>query len=123
MTIHDVYLDEPPFYVEMEYVEGKDLRSWCEDHGGLNAIPFETRLEIVAQAADALQAAHDAGIIHRDVKPANILIGGKGFGAKDLRVKITDFGIGQVVSAEYFLSLRGTTNFQADLWSRAMWRV
>jgi eukaryotic-like serine/threonine-protein kinase len=64
----------PPFYVEMEYVEGEDLRSWCERQGGVSAIPLETRLEIVAQAAEALQAAHDAGIIHRDVKPANILI-------------------------------------------------
>ena len=106
VAIHDVYLDQPPFYVEMEHVEGKDLRSWCEDHGGVAGIPVETRLEMVAQAADALQAAHDAGIIHRDVKPANILIGGKGTGATEARVKITDFGIGQVVSEE---SLKGIT--------------
>src|SRR5437016_4869254 len=68
-------LDHPPFYVEMDYVEGADLRSWCEEHGRVEAIPLETRLEIVAQAADGLQAAHEAGIIHRDIKPANILVG------------------------------------------------
>lgn len=106
VAIHDVYLEQPPFYVEMEYAEGKDLRSWCEEHGGIAAVPLETRLEIVAQAAGALQAAHDAGIIHRDVKPANILIGGKGTGATEVRAKLTDFGIGQVVSAEY---LKGIT--------------
>jgi len=101
VAIHDVYLDQPPFYVEMEYVEGKDLRSWYEEHAEIETISLETRLEIVAQAADALQAAHDAGIIHRDVKPANILIGGRGTGPMEVRVKLTDFGIGQVVSEEY----------------------
>jgi WD40 repeat protein len=100
--LHDVFLDQAPFYVEMDYVEGTDLRSWCQEHGGPGAIPLETRLEIVAQAADGLQAAHEAGIIHRDVKPANILIGGKDTGPTDVHIKLTDFGIGQVVSEEYF---------------------
>jgi serine/threonine protein kinase/class 3 adenylate cyclase len=106
VRLHDVYLDQPPFYVEMDYVEGADLRSWCEEHGGVEAIPLATRLEIVAQAADGLQAAHEAGIIHRDIKPANILMGGKGIEPAEVRVKLTDFGIGQVVSEEY---LKGIT--------------
>jgi serine/threonine protein kinase/class 3 adenylate cyclase/WD40 repeat protein len=140
VRLNDVYLDQPPFYVEMEYVEGKDLRSWCEDHGGVAAIPVDTRLEIIAQAADGLQAAHEAGIIHRDIKPANILIaecrvrnalsnlkseiqdlkspkaeGGErsaefnpqsAIRNPKLEVKLTDFGIGQVVSEEY---LKGIT--------------
>jgi len=111
---HDVYLDQPPFYVEMDYVEGKDLRTWSEERGGVERIPLEVRLEIAAQAADALQAAHEAGVIHRDVKPANILIAeriphpasghplpsnGRGaWGEGAVCVKLTDFGIGQVVS-------------------------
>jgi WD40 repeat protein/class 3 adenylate cyclase/tRNA A-37 threonylcarbamoyl transferase component Bud32 len=106
VAIHDLYLEKPPFYVEMDHVEGADLRHWCEQHAGVAAIPVETRLEIVAQAADGLQAAHEAGIIHRDIKPANILIGGKGTGPTEIRVKLTDFGIGQVVSEEY---LKGIT--------------
>ena len=133
VRLNDVYLEQPPFYVEMEYVAGEDLRSWCKQHGDINAIPLETRLEIVAQAAEGLQAAHDAGIIHRDVKPGNILVasktlspplspsadegslsaGGQLLGqslrpnAADLvSVKLTDFGIGQVVSEEY---LQGIT--------------
>lgn len=99
--LNDIYLDQPPFYIEMDYVEGSDLRTWCEERGGIQAVPLEKRLEIVAQAADGLQAAHEAGIIHRDIKPANILIGSKGTAEASLQVKLTDFGIGQVVSAEY----------------------
>jgi serine/threonine protein kinase len=106
VRLHDVFLDQAPFSVEMDYVEGTDLRSWCEAQGGVEKVPLETRLESVAQAADGLQAAHEAGIIHRDIKPANILIGGKGTGATEVRVKLTDFGIGQVVSEEY---LKGIT--------------
>ncbi len=68
------FFDEPPYYIVTEYVEGKDLNSWCQELGGVDNVPQETRLEIVAQTAEALQAAHDAGVIHRDVKPANILI-------------------------------------------------
>ncbi|MHB8520030.1 MAG: protein kinase domain-containing protein [Limisphaerales bacterium] len=121
VRLHDIYLDQAPFYVEMDYVEGRDLKAWCEVQGGVNQVSLETRLEIVAQVADALQAAHDAGVIHRDVKPGNILVSGEwrvasggqasGTGASpdsslvtrhpSLSIKLTDFGIGQVVSEEY----------------------
>jgi len=100
VRLHNVYLDEPPFYLEEDYVDGKDLATWCKQQGGLESIPLKTKLEIVAQAADALQAAHDAGIIHRDVKPGNILVSGKAVDPKSVRVKLTDFGIGQVMSTE-----------------------
>jgi WD40 repeat protein/serine/threonine protein kinase/class 3 adenylate cyclase len=75
VALREVYFDTPPFYVEMDYVEGHDLRTWSQEQGSLAEVPVEMRLEIVAQIADALQAAHEAGVIHRDVKPANILIG------------------------------------------------
>jgi serine/threonine-protein kinase len=104
VAIRDVNLDHPPFYVEMEYVDGADLRAWCDGHGAVLSIPLETRLEIAAQAAEGLQAAHAAGIVHRDIKPANILISGKN--TKEVRAKVSDFGIGQVVSEEY---LKGIT--------------
>jgi len=58
---------------------------------------LETRLEIIAQVADALQSAHDAGVIHRDVKPSNILIEEKD---GQPRARLTDFGIGQLVSGD-----------------------
>jgi WD40 repeat protein/class 3 adenylate cyclase len=134
VRLHDIYFDQPPFYLEEEYVSGKDLKSWCEAQGGVEKVPLEVRLEIVAQAADGLQAAHDAGVIHRDVKPGNILIAERGMRNAELQwlgqssssssslsssenpksedpqlstinhqpsAKLTDFGIGQVLSEEY----------------------
>ena len=74
VSLREVYFNEPPYYVEMDYVEGKDLKTWSEERGSVERVPLETRLEIVAQAAEGLQAAHDAGVIHRDIKPTNILI-------------------------------------------------
>ncbi|MBE7561200.1 protein kinase, partial [bacterium] len=97
VRLFDVYFDEPPFYIVMEYVPGKDLVEWCRARGGAAEAPLAARLEIVAQMADALQTAHEAGIIHRDIKPANILLEKDG-GAGAPHAKLTDIGIGQVVS-------------------------
>jgi len=104
VKVHDVYFDEPPFYIVMDYVEGKDLALWCEEQGGLDKIPYPVRLEIVIQVARALQAAHDAGVIHRDVKPSNILVCGKA-GSGEIQVKLTDFGVGQIVAREVLAGL------------------
>jgi class 3 adenylate cyclase/tetratricopeptide (TPR) repeat protein/tRNA A-37 threonylcarbamoyl transferase component Bud32 len=106
--IQEVFFDQPPFYIVMDYAAGQDLRAWCEAQGGVEKVPLRTRLEIVAQVADALHAAHEAGVIHRDVKPSNILISDLRSATSDLRppsVKLTDFGIGQVVSQEALVGL------------------
>ncbi|MFM8468622.1 MAG: protein kinase domain-containing protein [Limisphaerales bacterium] len=108
VRLMDIYFEEPPYYLEMEYVPGRDLATWVKEQGGLENVPMSVRLEIVAQVADALQAAHDCGIIHRDIKPSNILIssspsppsGERGLPTPQLSVKLTDFGIGQIVSDE-----------------------
>ncbi|MEA3212731.1 MAG: hypothetical protein QOE70_5788 [Chthoniobacter sp.] len=102
--VEATYFDEPPFYIVMQYVDGSDLPAWCEAQGGIEKVPLAARLEIVAQTADALQAAHDSGVIHRDVKPTNILVGGSGNAG--IHVHLTDFGIGHVVSEE---ALAGVT--------------
>src|SRR5215831_17836584 len=93
----EVYFDEPPFYVEEDYFAGLDLRTWCEAQGGVEKVPLEMKLEVVAQAAEGLEAAHESGVIHRDVKPGNILVSERKMDGKgqNLEVKLTDFGIGQ----------------------------
>lgn len=127
VRIYDVYFDEPPYYIETEYIEGKNLIDWCEEQGGAQSVPIETRLEIVAQVAEALQAAHDSGVIHRDVKPSNILIKSKGISPKDIQVKLTDFGIGEVVTKEILSGKTGlgfTETFMAsELSSRSGTRL
>ncbi|MBI2948665.1 MAG: protein kinase [Verrucomicrobia bacterium] len=134
--VQEVYFDAPPFYIVMDYAEGQDLKTWSEERGGVASVPLDLKLEIVAQVADALQAAHEAGVIHRDVKPSNILIAECGvrnaesetgkaatqfrspsnlsssstpahseFRTPHLQVRLTDFGIGQVVSQEALAGL------------------
>lgn len=114
VRIYDTYFEEPPYYIAMEYVAGKNLKEWCEDHGGAASMPESTKLEVVAQVADALQAAHDSGVIHRDVKPSNILICGDPEDVGSIRVKLTDFGIGQVMSRE-ILGIKPPPGFTATV--------
>jgi len=76
--------------------------------GGAGSVPLASRLEIVAQVADALQAAHDTGIIHRDIKPSNILVHSSDEPDQGrVHVKLTDFGIGRVVADELLLGHTG----------------
>lgn len=74
-------------YLVMELVPGEALSTILEREGSLSA---DKTLDIVAQTASALQAAHAAGLVHRDIKPGNLLI------TPDGRVKITDFGIARI---------------------------
>lgn len=89
-AVYDYGEDAGASWLVMELVEGEPLSTIIREEG-----PIEPRraASIVAQAASALQAAHDAGVIHRDVKPANILV------RPDGQVKLTDFGIARAVDA------------------------
>jgi serine/threonine protein kinase len=78
------------FYLILEYVDGANLRQMIAS----NQIPPETALAIVPKICEALQFAHDEGILHRDIKPENILVDKKG------RVKIADFGLAKLTGAD-----------------------
>jgi serine/threonine-protein kinase len=82
---------EPVPYVVMEYVEGNDLASLLREQGKL--APSET-IRIGVGVADALCALNQAGIVHRDVKPANVMVDRLG------TIKLTDFGIAKIVGYE-----------------------
>jgi len=96
----EVYFDTPPYYIVTEYIQGRDLKSWWAEKNSLAHVSLSTRLEIVAQVADALQAAHDAGVIHCDVKPSNILIELTAASADGVKAKLANFGVGRAVSKE-----------------------
>ena len=99
--------DRPPYFLEAEHTEGGDLMDWAEDQGGLDKVPLDTRLELVAQAAVALGAAHSVGVLHKDIKPANMLITGSTEHGT-LRIRLSDFGIGQITDPGA-LAARGIT--------------
>lgn len=90
VNVYDVGEDGKVHYIVMEYVDGQNLKEIIQDEGSLEEY---TALDIAKQIARALSAAHRNGIIHRDIKPHNILI------SKDGRqVKVADFGIAKAVS-------------------------
>jgi serine/threonine-protein kinase len=84
----DTGLDHGTAYIVMELVRGRNLRQYMSDTGPL---PVWQAVAVARQVADALAYAHQAGLVHRDVKPANILLLEDEWGGT--RVKVTDFGI------------------------------
>ena len=90
VNVYDVGQEEKVHYIVMEYVDGKNLKEIIKDEGVLDEY---TALDITKQIAQALSAAHKKGVIHRDIKPHNILISNEG-----RQVKVADFGIAKAVS-------------------------
>jgi serine/threonine-protein kinase len=106
VSIYDVGEDYELTYLAMEYLEGEDLQGHCTE-GSL--LPLRTVLHIISETASALDYAHSRGVVHRDVKPANIMI------LKDGRIKVTDFGIAKAVSSSQTKSgvVLGTPNYMS----------
>ncbi len=96
--ILDWNFDQAPYFIESEYTAGGNLVHWAEEQGGLDQVPLATRLELLAQVAEALAAAHSVGVLHKDVKPGNVLITVDPDGSP--RAKLTDFGIAQITDRE-----------------------
>jgi eukaryotic-like serine/threonine-protein kinase len=84
-------------YIVMEYLEGEPLEAAIRRRG---ALPLSEVAEIVAQAARALEVAHNAGIVHRDLKPDNIFLARDREAARGYTVKLVDFGIAKIVHDE-----------------------
>jgi len=82
-------------YLAMEFIEGQSLKDLIEKDG---ALPAPRAASILRQSADALQAAHDLGIVHRDIKPDNIMVV-QGRDGADI-VKVVDFGIARAVGGD-----------------------
>lgn len=105
--ILDWDFEHSPYFIESEYTEGGDLAEWAEAKGGLGAVPLATRLELVAQTAVALGSAHSVGVLHKDIKPSNILVS-EVAGKDKPRISLTDFGIG-LITDPAALAARGIT--------------
>ena len=90
-ALYEVSVEAPPYYLESEYVPTGNIGQWAESQGGIDKVPLKTRLDLIAKAARAVAAAHSVGIIHKDIKPSNILIAVED-GKPEPR--LADFGIG-----------------------------
>ena len=90
VTIYDAGEEDDLGYIAMELIEGTPLKHWARKP---NLMPVNEVLLTVATVADALDYAHQQGIVHRDIKPANIML------TKDRIVKVMDFGIAKMASS------------------------
>jgi eukaryotic-like serine/threonine-protein kinase len=90
VTIYDAGEEDDLGYIAMELIEGTPLKQWARKP---NLMPVNEVLLTVATVADALDYAHQQGVVHRDIKPANIML------TKDRVVKVMDFGIAKMASS------------------------
>ena len=90
VNIYDVGSENGMYFIVMEYVEGITLKTYIEKKGQLN---FKEAISIAIQVGRGIEAAHQKGIIHLDIKPQNIIISTEG------KVKVTDFGIARAASS------------------------
>ncbi|MFI9509330.1 serine/threonine protein kinase [Nocardia sp. NPDC052566] len=102
VTVYDRGLDDEQLWISMQYIDGVDAAS-VEP----KSLPPERAVQIVKETADALDYAHGIGVLHRDVKPANILLARSGSGRGE-RVYLTDFGIARLRDDTGHLTQTGT---------------
>ncbi|MBT9133323.1 MAG: Serine/threonine-protein kinase PrkC [Firmicutes bacterium] len=124
VAIYDVGQDQDTHFIVMEYVEGKTLKELIVDSG---TVESKVAIDIAMQIAEALRHAHQHNVIHRDIKPLNILM------TRDGQAKVTDFGIarattsstltqtGALMGSVHYLSPEqargGFTNERSDIYS------
>src|SRR5687768_12300976 len=106
VQIYEAGLHQDSLYIAMEFIAGKTLREWVDDDE--RRPPWQEILSLYVAAGRGLAAAHEAGIIHRDFKPDNAMVGHDG------RVRVTDFGVARGEAAQASLELDSATCDQAD---------
>lgn len=107
VTVYDVGEEADLAFIAMDYAAGRTLAAFTGQRG---LLPVGEALSVIAEVADALDYAHDQGIVHRDIKPANII-----YDAEQNRVKVTDFGIARVMDSSRTRtgSIVGTPSYMA----------
>jgi serine/threonine protein kinase len=110
VAVYDVSETEGHFYLVMEYLSGETLRNWLHNflQSG-NDVPFATAEKIIRNILEGLDAAHTSGVIHRDVKPENIMLTGN-VDAGDYNLKILDFGIARAIDGSAKQVITTTTS-------------
>ena len=96
--ILDWNFDQPPYTLESGYTEGGKIPDWAETEGGLAAVPWATRLDLVLQTADAMASLHQAGVAHGMVTPDEILVHQKG---GETKIRFVDYGLGRLLHTTY----------------------
>ena len=94
IEILDWNLTDAPWFLEMAYEPLGSLKHWSAAQGGLPNLPLQTRLDLMIQAASAIGEAHAVGVLHKDIKPSNLLIRMSPQGRAE--IAICDFGSGRV---------------------------
>lgn len=95
VNVYDVYDDDGIYFIVMELVEGITLKQYIEENGRL---PMDKAIDFSIQIASGLEVAHENHIIHRDIKPQNIIV------AKNGNIKVTDFGIAKAATSNTLTS-------------------
>jgi DNA-binding winged helix-turn-helix (wHTH) protein/serine/threonine protein kinase len=98
--------DASPYSIESEY-GGPNLLEWADAQGGLDKIPLDRRVRLLAAVAGAVAAAHEAGVLHRDLKPTNLLVASAA--SDEQQIRVVDFGSAALVEPERLQAL-GITN-------------
>ncbi len=106
VDVLDWNFDEPPYFIETEYCQGGSLLEWFDSQGGPARVPLEARIELVARIADALADVHLVGVLHKDLKPANVFVVP---GSDDIPgIRLADFGASRLLDPSVLARLEIT---------------